>query len=378
MVKTLDQIKKLPPGPKLLHILTVKGKGYKFAETDPLRLHGVSRFDKLTGKSIGLKKKLPYTAVFGDTITKLAKIDDRICAITAAMTSGTGLEEFAVKYPARFFDVGIAEQHGVTFAAGLAARGMKPYFAVYSTFLQRGYDQVLHDVALQNLPVVFCLDRAGIVGDDGPTHHGAFDISFLRSIPNIAIFAPKDGRELRDSLALAMTYNDGPLAIRYPRGSVPEEKIDFSVRPLEFGSWEILREGNDFAILAVGTMVYRAWKAADILQKDGINCRVVNCRFIRPMDETILRDTFGKFSNIITACENSLSGGFGEGVLGWAAQNDFTDRRVKTLGIPARFMKHGDRNQLLSEIGLDAEGIAMTILDLHQKTRRRNASRKAR
>jgi len=376
LVKTLEQVKKLP-GPKLLHILTVKGKGYQFAESDSLRLHGVSKFDKLTGKSIGLKKSLPYTEVFGEMITRLGAINEKICAVTAAMSSGTGLTDFAAKYPDRFFDVGIAEQHGTTFSAGLAARGMKPFFAVYSTFLQRGYDQLLHDVALQKLPVVFCLDRGGLVGDDGPTHHGAFDISYLRSVPNIVIFAPKDGRELCDSLALAMTYGEGPMAIRYPRGSVPEEKIDFSVRPLKLGSWEILRDGGDVAILAVGTMVYPSWKAADMLARDGINCRVINCRFIRPMDEAMLREVFEKFDRIVTVCENSLNGGFGEGILGWAAEADFSDRHIKTLGIPDRFIEHGNRDQLLGRLGLDSEGIAMSILELYQKTKQKRSSRKS-
>lgn len=375
LIKTLDHIKKLP-GPKLLHISTTKGKGYKYAEADSLALHGVSKFDKLTGKTLALKKSLPYTKVFGETMVHLGGINNKICAITAAMASGTGLSAFAEKYPDRFFDVGIAEQHGTTFAAGLAANGMKPFLAVYSTFLQRGYDQVLHDVALQKLPVVFCLDRAGLVGDDGPTHHGTFDISYLRSIPDVVIFAPKDGRELRDSLALAMTYNDGPMAIRYPRGSVPEEKIDLAIRPLELGTWEIVREGEDIAILAVGTMVYNSWKAADMLHKDGINCRVINCRFIRPMDEKILRETFDRFDKIITVCEGSLNGGFGEGVQSWAAENDFSNLCIKSLGIPDKFIEHGNRDLLLQKIGLDPEGIAMSALELHQKTKARSGSRK--
>lgn len=375
LIKTLEHIKKLP-GPKLLHIITVKGKGYKFAEADSLALHGVSKFDKLTGKSLALKKSLPYTRVFGETMVYLGGINNKICAITAAMASGTGLAAFASKYPDRFFDVGIAEQHGTTFAAGLAANGMKPFFAVYSTFLQRGYDQVLHDVALQKLPVVFCLDRAGLVGDDGPTHHGTFDISYLRSIPGMVIFAPRDGRELRDSLALAMTYNDGPMAIRYPRGSVPEEKIDFGIRPLELGSWEIVREGEDLVILAVGTMVYNSWKAADMLQKDGINCRVINCRFIKPMDEKMLRETFNKFDRIITVCEGNINGGFGEGVRAWAAENSFENRHIKSLGIPDRFIEHGDRDLLLQRIHLDPDGIAMTALELHQQPKTGSGSRK--
>jgi len=364
LVKSLSQIKKLP-GPKILHILTVKGKGYKFAEEDAYRLHGVSKFDKLTGKSLSLSKTLPYTEVFGKVMAHLGGIDKRICAITAAMSSGTGLAEFTEKYPDRFFDVGIAEQHAVTFAGGLAANGLKPYFAVYSSFLQRGFDQVLHDVALQKLPVVFCLDRAGLVGDDGPTHHGAFDISYLRAIPNVVIVAPKDGRELRDSLFWAASYNDGPVAIRYPRATVPEETVDLGFRPFKFGSWEIVREGGDIAILAVGSMVYNAWKAADILDKDRINCRVINCRFVSPMDESILEDTVKNFDSLVTVCENSLSGGFGEGVIHWAAERGFKNN-FKTLGIPDRFIEHGNRDLLLNRLKLDPEGIAVSVLEMVQ------------
>lgn len=377
LVKTLEQIKRLP-GPKILHIATVKGKGYKFAEEDSMALHGVSKFDKLTGKSLALKKSLPYTKVFGETMLHLGSVNHKICAITAAMSSGTGLSAFAEKFPERFFDVGIAEQHGATFAAGLAAEGMKPYFAVYSTFLQRGYDQILHDVALQKLPVVFCLDRAGLVGDDGPTHHGCFDISYLRAIPGMAIFAPKDGRELRDSLALAMTYDDGPLAIRYPRGSIPEENVDLSFRPLDFGSWETVRDGGDIAILAVGTMVHYSWRAADMLDRDGISTRVVNCRFVKPMDEKVLLEVFSRFERIVTVCEGVLGGGFGEGVQSWAAAHGFRDKIIRSIGIPDRFIPHGSRESLLHSIGLDSEGIAMSVLETHQKKKTRPGSRKTR
>jgi 1-deoxy-D-xylulose-5-phosphate synthase len=368
MVRTLGNIKNLP-GPKLLHVITVKGKGYSHAECDTLRFHGVPKFDKVTGKSLSLSKSLPYTKVFGETINHLAGINNKICAITAAMCSGTGLEKFAKEHSDRFFDVGIAEQHGGTFSAGLAAGGMKPFYAVYSTFLQRGYDQVIHDIALQKLPVVFCLDRAGLVGDDGPTHHGCFDVSYLRAVPNIVIFAPKDGRELRDSLMLASVYNDGPFAIRYPRGNVPEESVDMGFRPLEIGSWEVVREGAHVAILAVGTMVYEAWKAAEILAKDGITARVVNARFIRPMDENILTDTFDKFDQIVTVCESAIHGGFGDGVMEWMAARGIDGKSVKMLGIPDTFIEHGPREALLRDIGLDADGIAMAALELRQRAK---------
>ncbi len=374
LVKTMSQIKKLP-GPKILHILTVKGKGYKFAEEDTYRLHGVSKFDKMTGKSLSLSKSLPFTSVFGKVMTHLGGIDDKICVITAAMSSGTGLVEFSEKYPERFFDVGIAEQHAVTFAGGLAASGMKPYFAVYSSFLQRGFDQVIHDVALQDLPVVFCLDRAGLVGDDGPTHHGAFDISYLRAVPNLAIVAPKDGRELRDSLAWAATYNDGPVAIRYPRASIPEDNVDMGIRPFKAGSWEIIREGDDIAVLAVGSMVYDAWKAADILDKDGISCRVINCRFVSPMDEEILSESLKKYENIVTVCENSANGGFGEGVIRWALEKGYKNN-IKVMGIPNRFIEHGGRDWLLNRLSLDFEGIAMTVLEALQSAKSKSKARK--
>jgi 1-deoxy-D-xylulose-5-phosphate synthase len=375
LVKTLSQIKNLP-GPKFLHTITVKGKGYQFAEADSLRLHGVSKFDKVTGKSLVLSKSLPYTEVFGETMAHLGGINKSICAVTAAMSSGTGLEKFADKYPDRFFDVGIAEQHATTFSGGLAAAGLKPFFAVYSTFLQRGYDQVMHDVALQRLPVVFCLDRAGLVGDDGPTHHGCFDITYLRSLPGVVIFAPKDGRELRDSLMLASVYNDGPMVIRYPRASIPEESVDMGFRPLELGSWEVLREGSHVAILAVGSMVYPAWKASEMLAKDGVSCRLVNARFIRPMDAVILQETFEKFEKIVTVCENAVNGGFGSGVLEWAARNSFGGRSVKMLGLPDRYIEHGSRDWLLHNLGLDADGIAMAVLEIHQKIKAKSSTRK--
>ena len=376
LVKTLSQIKNFP-GPKFLHILTTKGKGYSFAENDSLRLHGVSKFDKVTGKSLVLIKSLPYTKVFGETMAHLAKINNSICAITAAMCSGTGLENFAAEHPDRFFDVGIAEQHGTTFAAGLAAGGLKPFFAVYSSFLQRGYDQVMHDIALQRLPVVLCLDRAGVVGDDGPTHHGCFDISFLRSLPGVIITAPKDGRELRDMLMFASLYSNGPIAIRYPRADVPEENVDMGFRPIEFGKWEMLCNGDDVAILAVGSMVYSAWKAADILAKDGINCRVVNCRFVKPMDHEMLADIFANYDKIVTVSENVIQGGFGEGVLEWASEHNFYNKSIKILGIPDRYIEHGGRDYLLHNLGLDSEGIALSVLEMHQNAKARTRSRKA-
>jgi len=362
LVKTLSQVKDLR-GPLLLHVITKKGKGYKFAEENPTDFHGIGSFDKQTGKSNKLKKSLPYTKVFGETLVKLAETDNKICAITAAMTTGTGLTNFSVKFPERFFDVGIAEQHGSTFAAGLAAAGLKPYFAVYSTFLQRGFDQLIHDVALQNLPVTFCIDRAGLVGEDGPTHHGCFDISYLLQIPRMTITAPKDGLELRQLMALSSQWQQGPFTIRYPRGDVPEADVNHSLELPEYGSWEKLRDGEDLAILAVGSMVYPSWQGADLLDKDGIQAALINCRFIKPIDETMLREILAKYKLIVTLEEGSLIGGFGHYIGGFARYWGINDHTIHHLGLPDKFIAHGKRSKLLKEIGLDSGSIASSILN---------------
>jgi len=362
LVKTLGQVKDLR-GPLLLHVITKKGKGYKFAEENPTNFHGIGSFDRQTGNSNSLKKSLPYTKVFGETLVKLAESDDKICAITAAMTTGTGLANFSVKFPDRFFDVGIAEQHGTTFCAGLAAAGMKPYFAVYSTFLQRAFDQLIHDVALQNLPVTFCIDRAGVVGEDGPTHHGCFDISYLLQIPHMTITAPKDGLELRQLMMLSAKWQEGPFTIRFPRGDVPDTDVNRSSGPLAYGRWEKLRDGKDLAILAVGSMVYPAWQAADLLDKDGIQGTLINCRFIKPIDEVMLREIFAKFKLIVTVEEGSLIGGFGHYIGGFAGQWGYNDISIRHLGLPDKFINHGKRSALLKEIGLDSGSIASSVLN---------------
>ncbi len=361
MIKTLNNIKDLHR-PLLLHVLTKKGKGYSFAEDAPTHFHGVGAFDKQTGLSSSLKKTLPYTNVFGETLTSLAQTNDKICAITAAMTTGTGLTQFAQKFPQRFFDVGIAEQLGTMVSAALAAEGYRPFFAVYSTFLQRGYDQVVHDVALQKLPVVFCIDRAGIVGEDGSTHHGAFDIPYLMHIPNITITAPRDGNEFRRLMVTAAGYLDGPFVIRYPRADIPENDLSHELIGLPYGSWEKLRDGDDLAILAVGSMVYPAWKAADILDKDMIHATVINCRFLKPFDETMLKEILSKHNYIITIEEGAICGGFGYYVNAFAQENDFANRKIKNLGLPDQFMTHDSRDHLLAEFGLNIEGIADSTL----------------
>jgi len=373
LIKTLSQLKDLN-GPLLLHVITKKGRGYKFAEENPTSFHGIGSFDRQTGEPDSLKKTLPYTKVFGETIVQMAEQDEKICAITAAMTTGTGLDKFSRKFPERFFDVGIAEQHGSTFAAGLASAGLKPYFAIYSTFLQRGFDQLIHDVALQKLPVVFCIDRAGIVGEDGPTHHGCFDISYLMQIPDMTVTAPKDGLELQNLMALASNWQEGPFTIRYPRGDVPETNIKNIYGQIKYGSWEILRHGGDLAILAVGSMVYPSWRAADLLDKDGIKATVINCRFLKPIDQAMMKEVLIKFGLVVTIEEGSRIGGFGQYIGGYINDQGFNDVVLNNLGLPDKFIPHGSRSSLLMQCGLNSDGIASSILDIIQE--KKDISRK--
>ncbi|HEX7401506.1 MAG TPA: 1-deoxy-D-xylulose-5-phosphate synthase [candidate division Zixibacteria bacterium] len=359
LIKTLEQLKTLN-GPILLHVVTRKGKGYSYAEEDAPRFHGIGAFDKVSGNSNGNQGELTYTEVFGNTLTKLAEKDEKIIAITAAMTLGTGLMEFAKAFPRRFYDVGIAEQHGITFASGLAVLGQKPVFAVYSTFLQRAFDQVIHDVALQNLPVILAVDRAGVVGADGPTHNGDFDLSYLRQIPNWIIAAPKDGNELKDLLYFAINWGKSPVAIRYPRTLIPDAITEAYSR-IEMGTWERLKEGKDVAILAVGSMVYPAMDASHQLLDEGIEVEVVNARFVKPLDRKMLTYILKEFDNIITVEENALLGGFGSAILEFAEANDLDRSSIKRMGIPDEFIQHGSRNQLLGLLGLDKKGIIQTV-----------------
>ncbi|WP_457639134.1 1-deoxy-D-xylulose-5-phosphate synthase [Persephonella sp.] len=356
--KTLENVKKMR-GPIIVHVLTQKGKGYVPAEENPTPFHGISPFDKITGvpiKKVGAPPS--WSKVFGRALVELAERDSRIVAITPAMKEGSGLTEFAEKFPDRFFDVGIAEQHAATFAAGLAAEGMKPVLSYYSTFLQRGYDQVIHDIALQGLPVVIAIDRAGLVGEDGPTHHGVYDISFLRAVPDIVISAPKDRQELRNLLYTALN-SDKVFAIRYPRGSaVGEETGGFE--EITIGSWEVVDEGKELAILAVGKYVSRALEVKKILKKKGLNPTVVNARFIRPFDEELLKELLSGHHYVITMEDGALNGGFGSAVAEYIMDSRLSNELLR-FGIPDRFIQHGKINQLEEELGLLPQHISEKI-----------------
>ncbi len=344
-------------GPVLIHVLTRKGLGYEPAEKDPTSFHGVGPFDPATGKSSnGGGGGISYTKVFGMAMKKLADADPKIVGITAAMLQGTGLDCFAEKYPDRFFDVGIAEQHAVTFAAGLAAEGFKPVVAVYSTFLQRAYDQILHDVCLQNLPVTFAMDRGGIVGEDGPTHHGMFDMSFLRCIPNMVLMAPKDENELQHMLKTAIDHN-GPAAVRYPRGSGIGVELDQELQALPIGKGEVVREGKDVLIVAIGSTVQSAIEASEKLEQDGIGAAVINARFIKPLDAELILSWGRKTGMVITVEENALQGGFGSAVLELFQEEGFIPKAFTRLGVADEFIPHGEQAFLRNQCGIDSEAI---------------------
>lgn len=347
-------------GPVLIHIHTVKGKGYKPAEQAPEKFHGVGCFDPSTGKSAKKAGCAPsYTSVFSKALIDLAKDRPDILAITAAMPSGTGLKAFGQAYPKRFFDVGIAEEHAMTLAAGMAAAGMHPVIALYSTFAQRAYDQLIHDVCLQNLPVTLCLDRAGLVGEDGPTHHGVFDLSYLRQMPNMCVMAPKDEEELRHMLATAIAI-EGPAAVRYPRGVGLGVPLTDSLETLPVGKAEVLQEEGDIAFLAVGTMVEKAKEAAAILKEEGIEAAVVNMRFIKPLDTELLGEMARTKRLLITAEENVLAGGFGSAVAEYLADHGIEVPLLR-FGIPDRFIEQGTRRELLSLCGLQPDEMAERI-----------------
>ncbi len=361
LIETIERFKDFP-GPVLIHSITKKGKGYEPAEKNPGIFHGVGPFDIETGQQHPSSKK-SYSEIFGDCLTQLARNDDRIVAITAAMTEGTGLSEFVRTFPKRFYDVGIAEPHAVTFAAGLATQGLKPVVAVYSTFLQRSYDEIVHDVCLQNLPVIFAIDRGGIVGDDGPTHNGTFDLSFLRHIPNLVVMAPKDGYELRCMLKTAVLHA-GPIAIRYPRGSVTDSEIDGEPEPVPVGKAEILREGNDVLIIAIGNTVNPAVAASQLLSEANIDACVVNARFVKPLDIDLILSHANESRHIITVEENAAAGGFGSAVLEELTKAAVENIKFKIIGLPDIFIEHGPQALLRAKLGLDAEGIAKTALAL--------------
>jgi len=350
--------------PVLLHVTTKKGKGYYPAEKNPVYFHGCSNFDVKTGECI-IQSDSPrtYTEIFGDVMLELAQKDKKILAVTAAMPEGTGLVKFSEAYPDRFFDVGIAEQHGVTFAAGLATEGFKPVVAIYSTFLQRAYDQMLHDVCLEGLPVVFAIDRGGIVGEDGATHHGLFDLSYLRSLPNMIVMAPKDDNELRQMLITALSHK-GPVAIRYPRGEAMVSKIKDTDSLISMGKGEILTNGDDILILCIGQTVAVALNAQSELSSAGISSTIVNCRFVKPLDTDLICSLAGKIKRIITVEENVLQGGFGSAILECLNDNKLKVFSLKRIGIGDTFVEHGSQNLLRAKYGIDAQAIIKTAKKL--------------
>jgi len=357
LVEMLRNIKRLK-GPLLVHIMTKKGKGYPYAEDDPERFHGISAFELTTGESTHTGAKT-YTDIFGTTMIELAQKDERIVAITAAMGLGTGLDEFSDLFPERFYDIGIAEQHGVTFAAALALGGLKPFVAIYSTFLQRAYDQIIVDVCLQDLPVVFAIDRSGLVGQDGPTHHGVFDLSFFRHVPNMVLMSPKDENELKQMLYSAYVYNR-PVAVRYPRGEAQGVPIDETFKEIPLGTWEILKEGEELTIIACGNMVYPALDVAEELGKEGIAIGVINGRFIKPMDDKMLSEVALRTKKFLTLEENTLIGGFGSGVMELLSKEGISIP-IKSMGIPDTFITHGSQKKLRNALGIDRKGIKKAI-----------------
>jgi len=361
LVKIFSQVKDLK-GPILVHVITEKGKGYKPAEGDKEKFHGISPFDKLTGQTIKKKSTAPkYTSVFAEALVQIIRNNPRVVGITAAMPDGTGLNLLKKEIPENFFDVGIAEQHAVTFAAGLAAKGVVPVAAIYSTFLQRAFDQIIHDVALQKLHVVFALDRGGLVGADGPTHHGAFDLTYLRLIPNMVVMAPKDESELRDMLFTAIEiYKDGPVAIRYPRGEAVGVPLKDNFDSIPIGKGEVLRKGNDVALLAVGLMTDYSMQAAEMLEHEGIDVEVINMRFIKPLDTEMLDYVASRFDRIVTLEENTLIGGFGSGVLEYFAEKNYK-KDVLRIGLPDQFVEQGSQSELHALLGIDPKGISERI-----------------
>ncbi|PWM78925.1 MAG: 1-deoxy-D-xylulose-5-phosphate synthase [Phascolarctobacterium sp.] len=363
LVEVLETAKQTP-GPVIIHVITKKGKGYEPAEKSPNKFHGTGPFDIKTGKKItNPDAPVSYTEVFGKTLVEIAKEDKKIVAITAAMPDGTGLNYFADAYPDRFFDVGIAEQHAVTAAAGMAAAGLHPVVAVYSTFLQRAFDSVLHDICMQNLPVVLGLDRAGLVGDDGYTHHGVFDFAYLRLMPQMTIMAPKDENELRHMLATALVFN-GPIALRYPRGSGLGVDTSEPLHTLPIGKAEELKTGTDICLWAAGSMVAEAVKAADALAEKGISAGVVNMRFVKPLDTELLVKTAMQCKKIVTLEEGTIEGGAGSEVLETLNDNGLLGEvKVLNLGIPDKYIPHGDKKLLMRDIGLDQPGILKRITE---------------
>ncbi|MEX0883210.1 MAG: 1-deoxy-D-xylulose-5-phosphate synthase [Cyclobacteriaceae bacterium] len=367
LVEILNDLKDIP-GPKILHCITVKGKGYGPAEKDQTKWHAPGKFDKITGviaKNTPLNPQAPkYQEVFGHTLVELAEKNKAIVGVTPAMPSGSSMNIMMEAYPERSYDVGIAEQHAVTFSAGLATQGLVPFCNIYSTFMQRGYDQVIHDVCLQDLPVVFCLDRAGFAGADGPTHHGAYDIAFFRCIPNLVVSAPMDEEELRNLMFSASTHK-GPYSIRYPRGQGVMPDWRTKMRKIPPGQGRIINEGEDIAILTIGHIGNYAVKATSLLQTSGINPAHYDMRFVKPLDQALLHEVFGKFKKIITVEDGCIMGGFGSAVLEWMVDHGY-QASVKRLGIPDEVIEHGEQIQLHKECGFDPEGIVSAVKKMSQ------------
>jgi len=363
LIRTFHNTRRLE-GPVLIHVLTKKGKGYEPAEKDPAHYHGIGAFEIATGTPPKTSSSSPpsYTKVFGETMVELGRRNEKLFAITAAMPEGTGLNNFAETFPDRFLDVGIAEQHAVTFAAGLATEGFRPVVAIYSTFLQRAFDQVIHDVCLPNLPVVFCLDRGGLVGEDGPTHHGHFDITYLRSLPHMMMMAPKDENELRHMIHTAL-QQPGPVAIRYPRGQGLGVAMDEDYETLPIGQSELLKEGKEAYIIALGSMVAPSLEASKLLEDEGLSVGVINCRFVKPLDEKLAAyaRTAGR---VLIVEENIRQGGLGGAVLELFSDLDIRDVRIKRLGLPDRFVEHGPLSILKEKYGLDTNGIMKEVKEL--------------
>jgi 1-deoxy-D-xylulose-5-phosphate synthase len=355
LLPTLDNVLKLK-GPTLLHVITKKGLGFEPAMSNPVWFHACSPFDGKTGEPVKKPGHPSYSSVAANTLSRQARKDARVVAITAAMCEGTGLTNFQKEFPTRLIDVGIAEQHAVTYAAGLAAENMRPVICMYSTFLQRAYDQVLHDVATQNLPVMFCIDRGGLVAEDGTTHHGAFDFAFLRHIPNMVIMAPKDENELQHMVQTGLVH-DGPTAVRYPRGSSLGVPLDPEPIPLEIGQGELLSEGTDVAILAIGVTVSEAMKAAEQLKDEGVSVAVMNARFVKPLDKDLIREVAKKVKCLVTVEEGCRMGGFGSAVLEFLSDEECWDLPTKVLGLPDWYIEQGPQDLLREKYGLTADGI---------------------
>ncbi len=364
LVDTFSKLKNIK-GPKIVHVITKKGKGYLPAEKNPTLFHGVGPFDRITGEAAKSTGANPYSKVFSESLVKLARHDKKIIAIVAAMIEGTNLSKFRQLYPSRFFDVGIAEEHAVTFAAGLAKEGFKPFVAIYSTFIQRAVDQIIHDVAIHRLPVVFALDRAGLVGEDGPTHHGVFDIVFMKMIPGMVVMAPSNDREMQRMMAAAAIYKDGPVTIRFPRGSAAVSKDLIRFTPVRIGKAKLVKSGTDVSVICLGTTLENALKAAEKLERENkISIEIIDARFAKPLDKAAIIKTAKKTKKVITVEEGAIEGGFGQSVMRVISAAGLEKVKTKILGIPDKFIEHGSMSQLKRDCGIDDKGIERAILDM--------------